>query len=47
MSINTLRLITRPPPSRVLTFRVNTGFDQSSDPLDEKNLFGFAQLSLI
>jgi len=38
-------IVSNPPPSRVITFRVNTGFAET-DVLDEQNLTGFAQLSL-
>ena len=38
-------IVTRPPPDRVVTFRVSTGFNEN-DVLDEQNLTGFAQLSL-
>ncbi len=46
MSANLRQLVANPPASKVLTFRVRTGFGQNEDP-DEKNLLGFAQLSLI
>lgn len=46
MSSNLKQLVTAPPPSKVLTFRVSTGFSPTDDP-DEKALLGFAQLSLI
>ena len=45
MATSLSQLVTNPPPSRVLTFRVSTGFG-STDLPDEKNLLGFAQLSL-
>ena len=45
MSDNLQRLVVNPPPSRVLTFKVSTGFGEADQP-DEKNLLGFAQLSL-
>lgn len=45
MASNLKQLVTAPPPSRVLTFRVSTGFGENDEP-DEKNLLGFAQLSL-
>ncbi len=48
MGDNLHALVTNPPPSRILTFRVETGYDRAQgDVLDEKNLLGFAQLSLI
>jgi serine/threonine-protein kinase OSR1/STK39 len=45
MANNLNLLISNPPASRVLTFKVATGF-ASSDIPDEKTLLGFAQLSL-
>ena len=45
MASNLQTIISNPPPNRVLTFRVNTGFNEG-DVLDEQNLNGFAQLSL-
>ena len=45
MSRNLKQLVTNPPPNKVLTFRVVTGFGANEAP-DEKNLLGFAQLSL-
>jgi len=45
ISTNLNQLVTSPPPSRVLTFRVTTGYNTQESP-DEKNLSGFAQLSL-
>lgn len=39
------QLIEKPPPNRVITFRVSTGFGPDDSP-DEKNLLGYAQLSL-
>ncbi len=45
MSANLRLLVENPPPSRVVTFRVQTGFSSSDQP-DERNLVGFAQLSL-
>ena len=39
------QLIENPPPSRVITFRVSTGFTPEELP-DERSLLGFAQLSL-
>ncbi len=45
MAGNLKQLVTAPPPSKVLTFRVVTGFGKADVP-DEKNLLGFAQLSL-
>jgi len=45
ISGNLNQLVTAPPPSRVLTFRVTTGYNVEESP-DEKNLSGFAQLSL-
>ena len=38
-------IVSNPPPNRVVTFRVSTGFNEN-DVLDEQNLTGFAQLSL-
>ncbi len=46
MSNNLKQLVTDPPPAKVMTFRVSTGFGVSDVP-DEKNLLGFAQLSLV
>ena len=46
MANNLNLLISNPPASRVLTFKVVTGFAASSDVPDEKTLLGFAQLSL-
>lgn len=46
MSGNLRQLVTAPPASKVLTFRVSTGFGPTDVP-DEKALLGFAQLSLI
>ena len=45
MSSSMLQLIEKPPPTRVITFRVSTGFSPEDLP-DEKNLLGYAQLSL-
>lgn len=45
MSGSMLQLIENPPASRVITFRVSTGFGTDDSP-DEKNLLGYAQLSL-
>lgn len=45
MATNLNQLISNPPPTRVLTFRVLTGFGANDIP-DEKTLLGFAQLSL-
>lgn len=45
MSNSMLQLIENPPPNRVITFRVSTGFGPEDSP-DEKNLLGYAQLSL-
>ena len=45
MSTNHTQIINNPPPNRVITFRVQTGFNDG-DILDEANLNGFAQLSL-
>ena len=45
MSSSMQQLIENPPPNRVITFRVSTGFSPEDNP-DEKNLLGFAQLSL-
>jgi hypothetical protein len=45
MANNLNELITNPPATRVLTFRVLTGFGPNDIP-DEKTLLGFAQLSL-
>ena len=45
MSTNLTQIINNPPPNRVITFRVQTGFSDG-DILDEANLNGFAQLSL-
>ena len=46
MSANLQRIVNNPPPNRVITFRVKTGFEEPNDVLDEPNLTGFAQLSL-
>jgi len=45
MSTNLNLIINKPPPNKVITFRVKTGF-ADADVLDEANLNGFAQLSL-
>lgn len=45
MSNNLSQIINNPPPNKVITFRVRTGFNDG-DNLDEANLNGFAQLSL-
>ena len=45
MANNLQMIVTKPPPSKVITFRVRTGFGDQ-DVLDEQNLNGFAQLSL-
>ena len=45
MSNSMLQLVENPPPSRVITFRVSTGFAPEDSP-DERNLLGYAQLSL-
>ena len=45
MSSNLNQLVSNPPPNKVMTFRVATGFGENELP-DEKNLLGFAQLSL-
>jgi len=45
MSNSMSQLIENPPPNRVITFRVSTGFGPDDSP-DEKNLLGYAQLSL-
>ena len=45
MSSNLQMIVNNPPPNKVITFRVKTGFAET-DVLDEQNLFGFAQLSL-
>ena len=45
MSNSMLQLVENPPPSRVITFRVSTGFAAEDSP-DERNLLGYAQLSL-
>ena len=45
MSNSMSQLIENPPPNRVITFRVSTGFAPDDSP-DEKNLLGYAQLSL-
>ena len=45
MANNLRQLVENPPPTKVITFRVTTGFAQTEAP-DEKNLLGFAQLSL-
>ena len=45
MANSMLQLINNPPTSKVITFRVSTGFSSEDSP-DEKNLLGFAQLSL-
>jgi len=45
MASNLQMIVTKPPPNKVITFRVATGFAET-DVLDEQNLNGFAQLSL-
>lgn len=45
MASNLDQIVNNPPPNKVLTFRVSTGFSSNEEP-DEKNLLGFAQLSL-
>ena len=45
MSMNLNLIINKPPPNKVITFRVKTGL-ADADVLDEANLHGFAQLSL-
>lgn len=45
MASNLQLIVTKPPPSKVITFKVSTGF-ADGDVLDEQNLNGFAQLSL-
>lgn len=45
MSHNLSMIVSNPPPNKIITFRVTTGFDKTESP-DEKNLLGFAQLSL-
>jgi len=45
MASNLQMIVTKPPPNKVITFRVTTGFAET-DVLDEQNLNGFAQLSL-
>jgi len=45
MAQNLQMIVSNPPPNRVVTFRVSTGFNEN-DVLDEQNLTGFAQLSL-
>lgn len=45
MATSLKTIIVNPPPSKVITFRVKTGFNEG-DVLDEQNLNGFAQLSL-
>ena len=45
MAQNLQMIVSNPPPNRVVTFRVSTGFNEN-DVLDEQNLNGFAQLSL-
>ena len=46
MAANLQRIVNNPPPNKVITFRVKTGFEEANDVLDEPNLTGFAQLSL-
>jgi len=45
MASSLRQLIENTPPTRVITFRVSTGFNTGEAP-DEKTLLGFAQLSL-
>ena len=45
MSNSMSQLIENPPPNRVITFRVSTGFGTDDSP-DEKNLLGYAQLKV-
>ncbi|XP_040563949.1 STE20/SPS1-related proline-alanine-rich protein kinase [Lepeophtheirus salmonis] len=45
MALNLKQLVTNPPPNKVMTFRVVTGFN-GNEEADEKSLLGFAQLSL-
>jgi len=45
MASSMRQLIENPPPTRVITFRVSTGFNADEVP-DERSLLGFAQLSL-
>jgi len=45
MAANLDRLISTPPPSKHLTFRISAGITQQETP-DEKALLGFAQLSI-
>ena len=46
MANNLQMIVSKPPPNKVITFRVKTGFAEGADALDEQNLNGFAQLSL-
>ena len=46
MSANLQMIVSKPPPNKVITFRVKTGFAEDADVLDEQNLTGYAQLSL-
>ena len=46
MATNLKRLIENPPPTRVVTFTVSTGYAAAEGARDENNLVGFAQLSL-
>ena len=46
MAAHLKQLVTNPPPSKVITFEVCTGFSANEEQRDEKNLLGFAQLSL-
>ena len=46
MALNLKRLIENPPPTRVVTFTVSTGYTVTEGARDENNLVGFAQLSL-
>eukprot|EP00096_Caligus_rogercresseyi_P013187 TRINITY_DN5869_c0_g1_i1.p1 TRINITY_DN5869_c0_g1~~TRINITY_DN5869_c0_g1_i1.p1 ORF type:complete len:567 (-),score=226.52 TRINITY_DN5869_c0_g1_i1:837-2537(-) len=45
MAVNLKQLVSNPPPNRVITFQVKTGFN-GNEQADEKALLGFAQLSL-
>jgi len=45
MAANLDKLITNPPPTRCLTFRISAGINAQETP-DEKALLGFAQLSV-
>ena len=46
MAANLQRIVNNPPPNKVITFRVKTGFEEADDVFDEPNLTGFAHFNL-